>query len=53
MNDLFKSLISLFGRNTQKGFAEAGCQLISGATTIKGNFYGFSIGATKPDTLKL
>lgn len=53
MNDLFKDLILLFGRNTQKGFAEQGAHLVSGATTVTGNFYGFTVGSTKPDTLKI
>lgn len=36
-----------------KGFANQGCHLISGATTVTGNFYGLSVGSTKPDTLKI
>ena len=37
----------------RKGHAEQGCHLISGATTVTGNFYGFTIGVTAPDSLKL
>lgn len=36
-----------------KAYSQQGCELVSGATTKTGNFYGFSVGATKPDTLKI
>lgn len=37
----------------RKAHGEQGCTFMSGATTITGNFYGFSVGATKPDSIVL
>lgn len=37
----------------RKSMALNGVVFVSGATTINGNFYGFAVGSTKPDTLKI
>lgn len=37
----------------KKSMAIQGIHLVSGATTVTGHFYGFSVGSTKPDTLKV
>ena len=50
INDIIKQIVEKFGN---KSHGENGCIFISGAQTIPGNFYGISIGATKPDTLKI
>ena len=49
LNTVEQELV-LLNRN---GYAQQGCELLSGSTTVTGNFYGFSIGATKPTTLKI
>lgn len=36
-----------------KGLANSGIVFVSGATTVTGHFYGFAVGSTKPDTLKI
>lgn len=36
-----------------KGFSFNGVNLLSGANTIKGNFYGLTIGSIKPDSIKI
>lgn len=48
--DIIKQIIEKF---SNKSHGENGCVFISGAQTITGKFYGISIGATKPDTLKI
>lgn len=34
-----------------KGYSYNGVSLVSGANTIEGDFFGFSIGSTKPTTM--
>jgi len=36
-----------------KMFANSGIHFISGANTIEGTFYGISVGAIKPDSIKV
>jgi len=55
-NDLLTKtdkVISLLEQSLYKEQAGRGCQLASGAVTITGNFYGFSVGAVKPDSIKI
>lgn len=56
MNDILSKtdkVISLLEQINYKEQGGRGCQLASGAVTITGNFYGFSVGAIKPTSIKI
>jgi len=46
-------LLSAIEALKNQGYSFNGVSLVSGANTIKGDFYGLSIGSTKPDSLKI
>lgn len=48
--NILQNLIEKF---SNKSHGEQGCTLVTGATTVIGNFYGFSVGETKPDSIVL
>lgn len=37
----------------RKGYAFNGIDIVSGANSIEGDYFGFTISPTKPDTLKI
>lgn len=56
MNDIREKIDktnSLLEQTLYKEQAGRGCQLVSSANTITGTFYGFSVGAIKPDSIKI
>lgn len=53
MNEILKRLSSIFQNSYNNNHGKNGCHFMSGATTITGNFYGFSVGASIPDSIIL
>ena len=53
MNEILKKLSSIFQTSYNNDHGKNGCHFMSGATTITGNFYGFSVGANLPSTIIL
>jgi hypothetical protein len=51
MKKIFDIIKELIERLTSKSHGEQGCVFMSGANTITGNFYGFSVGGTLPDSI--
>lgn len=50
---IWNTIKQIIERLVNKSHGENGCVFISGAQTISGSFCAISIGATKPDTLKI
>ena len=53
MNEILKKLLRIFQNNYRNNHGKNGCHFINGATTVTGNFYGFSVGANIPDSIIL
>ena len=52
-NKQFDTFINTIKDINHKGFSFNGVNLLSGANTIKGDFYGLAIGALKPTSIKI
>jgi hypothetical protein len=50
---MLQQLLDMAVKANRKAHAEQGCHLISGSTTVTGNFYGFTLGLTAPTSLKI
>ena len=53
MKELLNKLKTILQDSKSKSFSEKGVELISGANTRKGNFYGLAVGSTKPTSIKI
>ena len=51
MLEIFKDIKRFIEKFGRKDHGESGCVFMTGAVTVTGNFYGFSVGSTKPDSI--